>query len=73
MSDPQNLAQRINELEALIAHQDQKLDDMSDTISGLWDKIDVLTRQAKQLGDRLASAEGDVHSLLPDDKPPPHY
>jgi len=73
MSDSQELARRINDLEALIAHQDQKLDDMSDTISGLWDKIDVLTRQAKQLGDRLAAAEGDVHSLLPDDKPPPHY
>jgi len=73
MSNPDDQEQRLNDLEILIAHQDLKLDEMSETIARQWDKIDTLTRKTQQLSDRLAAAEGDMHSLLPGDKPPPHY
>jgi len=73
MTDPDALEQRVNELEALIAHQDIKLDEMSDTIAGQWTKLDELARKNRQLNDRLLSLEGDIQSALPADKPPPHY
>lgn len=73
MTEHDALGPRVNDLEALIAHQDQKLDEMSETIAGQWEKIDALTRQCQQLSDRLRALEGDLHALLPGDEPPPHY
>ena len=73
MTDENVLEQRVNDLEALIAHQDLKLDEMSETIAGQWEKIDALTRKTQQLSDRLSSIEGDLHAMQPGDQPPPHY
>ena len=42
-------------------------------IADQWQKIDKLTRQVSKLNDRLAAAEGDLHTVLPQDRPPPHY
>ena len=73
MTDHDVLSQRVNDLEALIAHQDLKLDEMSDTIAGQWEKIDSLTRNAERLSDRMQAIEGDLHALAPGDQAPPHY
>ncbi len=73
MTDQATLGQRVNDLEALIAHQDQKFDEMSDTIAGQWAKIDTLVRQTERLNERLRTLEGDMQALQPGDQPPPHY
>lgn len=73
MSDATDLEQKLFDLEAQIAIQNRTIDELSDTLADQWQKIDKLTRQVSKLNDRLAAAEGDLHTVLPQDRPPPHY
>ncbi len=65
--------ERFGDLESRIAHQDSVIEDLNDTITKQWDEIDKLNRQVARLNDRLVALEGDVQSVLPKDRPPPHY
>jgi SlyX protein len=64
---------RLTDLETRIALQDRTIEELSEALREQWDKIDRLTRQVGKLKDRLAAAEGDLHTVLPQDRPPPHY
>jgi SlyX protein len=73
MSEEEPLENRVNDLEAQIAVQNRTIDELSDALAEQWQKIDKLDRQVNKLNDRLAAAEGDLHTVLPQDRPPPHY
>jgi SlyX protein len=73
MSEDEPLENRVIDLEAQIAVQNRTIDELSDALADQWQKIDKLDRQVKKLNDRLAAAEGDLHTVLPQDRPPPHY
>jgi SlyX protein len=73
MADTATQEQRLIDLESQIAIQNQTIDELSDTLRDQWSVIDKLKDQVRKLNDRLASAEGELHSVQPPDQPPPHY
>ncbi len=73
MSDTPTPEERFGELESRIAHQDGVIEDLNETITRQWDELDKLTRQIGRLNDRVVALEGDLQSVLPKDRPPPHY
>ena len=73
MAEDEQADQRLTDLESRIEIQNNIIDELSDTLKEQWDKIDELTRQVRKLNDRLATAEGELQSVLPPDRPPPHY
>jgi|SaaInlStandDraft_5_1057022.scaffolds.fasta_scaffold14384_2 SlyX protein len=73
MSADTSLEERVINLEAQIAMQNRTIDELSDALADQWQKVDTLSRQVNKLNDRLAATEGDLHTVLPQDRPPPHY
>lgn len=71
MSDVQS--RRIDELEIRLTHQDQIIDDLSETITRQWREIEALSRQLAKLGDRVHSVEEHAGEPVPVELPPPHY
>jgi SlyX protein len=47
---------RLEALETRIAHHEQMIDDLNQTITAQWKDIDRLKREIERLGDRVASA-----------------
>ncbi len=71
MSDVENAAARLQDLESRLAHQEQALHDLSETTRAQWDEIDTLKRQVVRLQDRIAELEQGGGGL--GDERPPHY
>ena len=64
---------RLDALEARIAHQDQAIEDLNETITAQWKDIDRLKREVERLGDRVSSAEQSVGPDQGEEPPPPHW
>ena len=64
---------RLDALEARIAHQDQAIEDLNETITAQWKDIDRLKREVERLGDRVSSAEQSIGTDQGDEPPPPHW
>ena len=64
---------RLDALEIRIAHQDQAIEDLNETITSQWKEIDRLKREIERLGDRVASAEASIGPEGGDQPPPPHW
>lgn len=64
---------RLEALEIRIAHQDQAIEELNQTIIAQWKEIDRLTRELVKLSDRLASAEQAIGPDPGDEPPPPHW
>jgi SlyX protein len=71
MTDVKALSDRIDVLETRLTFQDETIETLNKTITAQWLKIDVLTRQVANLGERLQQAE--THAPGATDEPPPHY
>lgn len=71
MTELERLNTRIDALEIRLAHQDQMVDDLNETITAQWKEIESLTRQIARLGDQLQ----EFRDRAPDgpEPPPPHY
>ncbi len=72
------------ELEALISHQEQQIQDLSDMVTKQWDEIDLLKARLNKTQAKLKSVEdiansatksGDAMSVsdFADAEKPPHY
>lgn len=66
-----DLDNRITELEAKLAFQDDAIEKLNETIVNQWALIDRHTRQIAMLNERLLDAEGKVASSA--NEKPPHY
>jgi len=64
---------RLDALEIRIAHQDQAIEELNQTIIAQWKEIDRLTREFVMVSDRLASAEQSIGPEPGDEAPPPHW
>lgn len=64
---------RLDALEARIAHQDQAIEDLNETITTQWKDIDRLKREVERLSDRVANAEQAIGPDAGDEPPPPHW
>ena len=71
MSDVKTLSDRIDVLEMRLTFQDETIEALNKTITAQWLKIDALTRQIADLGQRLREAETYAPSAT--NEPPPHY
>jgi SlyX protein len=71
MTDVKALSDRIDILETRLTFQDETIETLNKTITAQWHKIDALTRQVANLGERLEQAE--THAPGATDEPPPHY
>ncbi|UDL96318.1 SlyX family protein [Lichenihabitans sp. PAMC28606] len=72
MTDKTALLDRVETLEMRLAYQEQAIEDLSDTITMLWSRIESLSRQVAALGDRVKATESDAGAGHPQ-VPPPHY
>jgi SlyX protein len=73
MSDLAKLTARIDELEILLAHQDQIIEDLNAAMTRQWNEIEALSRQLAKLGDRIHVVEENASEPAPAEPPPPHY
>ena len=73
MSDIQSLTNRIDELEIRLAHQDQIVEELNETITRQWKEIELLSRHMAKLGERVHAVEENVGDPAPTEPPPPHY
>ena len=63
--------ERLDGLEARIAHQDQVIEDLNAAITEQWKVIDLLTRKLTQLEEQVRS--GAYIADPSTESPPPHY
>jgi SlyX protein len=70
MNDTKTLSDRIDALETRLTFQDETIETLNKTITAQWQKIDALTRQVANLGERLHEAE--THAGDAANEPPPH-
>ncbi len=71
MSDLKTLGDRIDVLETRLTFQDETIETLNKTITEQWLKIDALTRQVANLGERLQEAEANAPGAT--NERPPHY
>ena len=71
MSDPKQLSERIDALEARLTYQDDTIETLNVAIAEQWKQIDALTRQVAMLNERLQEAEANTAG--PASERPPHY
>lgn len=64
---------RLDALEVRLAHQDQMIEDLNETITAQWKDIDRLKGEVERLGDRVANAEQSIGPDQGDEPPPPHW
>lgn len=62
---------RLIELESRLAHHERTADDISAVLAEQARLIDELSQRLTRLSDRVAVLEAGA--LPPDDRPPPHY
>lgn len=68
MSD--DLQLRLSELEMMVAHQEQTINELSDVVKRQWDEIDALKGEVARLDETKANTSADEDE---GDRPPPHY
>lgn len=73
MSDSKALSDRIDRLEMHVAHQDQAIEDLNETIQAQSAEIERLGRSLKALILRLQALEERPQGPAPVEPPPPHY
>jgi SlyX protein len=70
-SDVNTLGERIDALEMRLTYQDVTIETLNQTITAQWVEIDRLTRQLRELKERVQEAESNAPG--PVNEPPPHY
>lgn len=72
MPAPDDVEQRLIDVETLLAHQEETIRDLSDMVARQWETIDGMARDLKRLDTRLNE---EIESLRSDgpEKPPPHW
>ncbi|RVU19445.1 SlyX family protein [Methylobacterium oryzihabitans] len=69
MSQPDD---RLDALEARIAHQDSVIEDLNRVVTQQWSAIDALTRHVAALRERLREM-AERPAGTGEEPPPPHY
>jgi len=73
MTTEDDLSQRMADMEARLAHQDETIQALSDMTAEQWEAIEALTRQVGRLKDQLAAVEDGAGAALAENAKPPHY
>lgn len=71
MTEIETLTQRIDALEAHIAHQDRTIEDLNAAITDQWKQIEDLAYRVSRLAEEMR--EVDMGGSNEPEPPPPHY
>jgi len=55
--------EKLHQIETLIAHQEQRIQDLSDIVAKQWDAIDILKKRLNQMQDKLKNVEEATQSI----------
>jgi SlyX protein len=65
-----DLANRIEDLETRVAHQEKIIGELNDVITAQWRKMEAIEFQLRRLGEEMQTMDqGDA----PANQKPPHY
>jgi SlyX protein len=73
MGDGSNSTQRLDDLEAHIAHQDSTIDDLNQVVLEQWNEIKALGGQIARLEAKIQTMEQGAEGEATPEPPPPHY
>ena len=76
--------EKLQDIETLIAHQEQQIQDLSDIVTKQWDEIEILKKRLTRTQDKLQAVEemassasksggGDSIADIAAAEKPPHY
>ena len=68
-----NVEDRLQALEELVAHQDSTLQDLSDVISKQWDSLQTYSVVVERLKARLSDIEDTMEHTPEANEKPPHW
>ena len=70
---PDALAERIDNLEMRIAHQDRVIEALDRTVIEQWGKLDQALARIRRLEERLKEIQASNIRDPSEEPPPPHY
>lgn len=73
MVSQQALADRIDNLEMRVAHQDEIIETLNTTVIAQWARVDEALARIKLLEARLREVQVSAIRDPSDETPPPHY
>ena len=73
MGDGPDLMQRLDDLEAHIAHQDSTIDDLNQVVIEQWNEIKALGEKIARLGSKIQTMAEASETESGSEPPPPHY
>jgi SlyX protein len=73
MSEEQELAARLDELEVKFAFQQETIEALNSTVTDQWTEIDRLKKAMARLQDQVIDLEDTQGSNDPGNIKPPHY
>lgn len=73
MGDEPNGTQRLDDLEAHIAHQDSTIDDLNQVVLEQWNEIRALGEKLARLEAKIQTIEDGSQEDASPEPPPPHY
>ena len=73
MTETAPLSERIDELEARLAHREREIEELNELVARQWQAIDELSLRLGTLGGRLQAVEDRADAPAGAEPPPPHY
>ncbi len=73
MSNGPDIAKRLDELEAHVAHQDSSIEDLNEVTIEQWKEIKTLTEKITRLEAKIQAAQEATETVSTPEPPPPHY
>ncbi len=73
MNDIPGVQQRLDDLEAHIAHQDSTIEDLNEVSIEQWKEIKTLTEKITRLEAKIQAAQEATETVSTPEPPPPHY
>ncbi len=73
MTSQITMQDRVNVIEAFIAHQEKLIEELSEVTAKQWQEISALKDQLQRLTDKLKAFEGEMAVKRDDEPAPPHY
>jgi SlyX protein len=73
MTSSTEIAERLDAVEAHLAHQDVTIQELSDVALKQWRTIEDLSHKLERLEAQLQAVEDAVNRPAGEDPPPPHY
>ena len=73
MTSQTAMQDRVNAIEAYIAHQEKLIEELSEVTAKQWQEISALKDQLQRLTDKLRAFEGEMAVKRDDEPSPPHY